>query len=78
MFRHEEERVGVRDALQVHRITSHWNGMIAHTLGGPEDARDVYVRQTRLHSLMYRRGFCIRYRDLELTDVPAEEAMAGP
>jgi hypothetical protein len=60
---------------QVDRITCHWNGMIAHVLGGPEDARDVYVRQTRLHELMYRPGFRICYKDLDLTDIPADQAM---
>ncbi|CAL8463617.1 g3151 [Coccomyxa elongata] len=60
---------------QVDRITCHWNGIIAHVLGGPEDARDVYVRQIRLHDLMYRPGFRVCYRDLDLTTIPAEEAM---
>ena len=63
---------------QVDRITCHWNGMIAHMLGGPEDARDVYVKQTGLHDLMYRPGFRIFYRDLDLTIIPTEEAMDMP
>lgn len=51
---------------------------MAHVLGGPEDARDVYVRQTQLDELMYRPGFRICYKDLDLSDIPVEQAMEMP
>lgn len=35
----------------------------------------MYVRQTRLHELMYRPGFRICYKELDLTDIPADQAM---
>ncbi len=48
--------------MQVDRITSHWNGYITHGLGGTQqEAWDIYVRQTRLHELMGKPGFSLRF-----------------
>ena len=48
--------------MQVDRITSHWNGYITHGLGGTQqEAWDIFVRQTRLHELMGRPGFSLRF-----------------
>ena len=48
--------------MQVDRITSHWNGYIMHGLGATQqEAWDIFVRQTRLHELMGRPGFSLRF-----------------
>ena len=55
-----------------------WNGCIAQVLGGPEDARDIYVRQTRLHELMGRPDFHVRFLQGAMDVVPTEDALASP
>ena len=62
--------------VQIFRVTSHWNGYIAHILGKAEDARDIYVRQIRLSELMNHRGFNVKYMDMELVQIPTDVAMS--
>jgi hypothetical protein len=60
---------------QVDRITCCWNGIFSHVLGGPEDARDIYVKQTRLPELMDRPGFHVRYEQMPLQQVSTEAGL---
>ena len=67
-----------RDAhlhVQVDRVTSHWNGVIAQVLGGWQDARDIYVRQVRLRELMGRPGFRVAMGQGQMHQVPTEQAL---
>ncbi len=42
------------------RVQVHWNGIIGATLGGPQDALDVYVAGVRLTEVMACPGFRVR------------------
>ena len=59
-------------------MTVNWNGFIAQLLGGAEDARDIYVRQTGLQELARGPGFRLRYRQDNPDRLPVEDALSAP
>jgi len=62
--------------MQVDRITSHWNGYIMHGLEGAEqEAWDIYIRQTRLHELMGKAGYSVRFIRRDTGTIDPEVAL---
>ena len=54
-------------------MQAHWNGIIGHTVGGSQDALDVYVAAARLTEIMACPGFRLRLGPAQAMGEHSEE-----
>ncbi len=59
-------------------MRAHWNGIIGATLGGVQDALDVYVAAARLKEVMACPGFRVRLGPAQAMGQHSAEKVLGP